>query len=114
MHTKALLARSLVLALALTAATGALAGQQTGQITELITRASDGLVYVHMNGTASGRPGCASQQVYWMIKDENSAAGKRQLAILIAARAMGKTITIYGAGTCTRWPDGEDINEISF
>lgn len=87
------------------------AGTQTGQITRLIIRASDGLVYFHMSGTATNKPACAKYE-YWMIKLEDSPAGKRQLAALLAAKSASQTITVVGANTCTRWNDGEDIEEI--
>jgi len=93
--------------------TSAFGGEQTGQITLLLTRASDGLVYFYMSEAPTGRPACATQP-YWMIKDENSAAGKRQLAVLLMARATGKVITVIGSNTCSRWSDGEDVGTISY
>jgi hypothetical protein len=45
-----------------------------------------------------------------MIKNENSVAGKSQISLLLAAQAAGKPVAITGAGTCTRWGDGEDID----
>lgn len=44
-----------------------------------------------------------------MIRDENSAVGKRQLALLMMAQATNRAVAIIGIGTCTRWQDGEDI-----
>lgn len=112
-HLRAVALPVAAFALVLLGTTSAFAGQQTGQVTELITRANDGLIYFFMSGPASGRPGCATAP-YWMIKDENSPAGKRQLAILLAARTSGRSVTVTGSNTCTRWPDGEDVNEISY
>lgn len=89
------------------------AGSQTGKVTQLIVRASDGLVYFFLSGPASGRPECATQP-YWMIKDENSAAGKRQLALLLTVRAADQVITVSGTSTCTRWGNGEDIDNIIY
>jgi hypothetical protein len=91
----------------------ALAGSQTGKIAQLYIRASDGLVYFNLSGPVSGRPACASNS-YWMIKDENSAAGKRQTALLLTARATDQVITVYGSSTCTRWGDGEDVDLIAY
>ncbi len=87
------------------------AGQITGVVNWVMARASDGLTYVSVTGTASGQPSCATHG-YWMIADENSEAGKKQYAMLLEAKATGATITIYGTNTCTRWPDGEDIDAI--
>lgn len=105
--------KALVVSIFAITSISAIAGQQTGQVTRVMARASDGLTYFFMSGAASGRPSCATNS-YWMIKDENSAAGKRQIAMLIAARSTGQEITVEGAGTCSRWPDGEDVNFIGY
>lgn len=89
------------------------AGQQTGQVIGVHVRASDGLIYFFITGSAAGRPGCATQP-YWIIKNETSTTGRQQLAQLLAARASGATITVTGLNTCTRWGDGEDVDEITF
>jgi hypothetical protein len=91
----------------------AFAGQQTGQVTQVVVRASDGLVYFYMSGTPSGRAPCATN-TYWIIKDENSAAGKRQLAVLLMARETGQQVIVGGGNTCTRWSDGEDVEFIRY
>jgi hypothetical protein len=87
------------------------AGTQQGFITAIYVRASDGLIVFHVSGTPQNKPGCA-QLNYWIIRDENSTAGKQQLAQLLTAHALGSTVTVYGANTCTRWPDGEDVETI--
>lgn len=89
----------------------AAAGTQTGQVTKLQTRASDNLVYFYLTGTPSDRPACATYP-YWMIKDETSDTGKRQFAMLMAAYVSGRSVTVHGAGTCTRWGDGEDVDYV--
>lgn len=99
--------------LSFSASHSALAGSQTGRIVHLHVRASDGLVYVVLDGALSGRPACATI-AYWMIKNETSSTGKQQLAQLLAAKASGQEITIVGTNTCSRWHDGEDIDEIIF
>lgn len=48
-----------------------------------------------------------------MIKDEKSLTGKQQLAVLMQAQATGQQVAISGGNTCSRWSDGEDINELS-
>lgn len=87
------------------------AGQVTGTVTGLIVRSSDGLVYVTLSGTRTGGPTCATYP-YFMIADENSNSGKKQFAMLLAAKASNSTITIVGRNTCVRWNDGEDIDSI--
>lgn len=88
------------------------AGQQTGQVTQVRVRASDGLNYFELSEGHTGRPTCATH-AYWMIKDETSDAGKKQLALLLSAKLSGATVTVTGSNTCTRWGDGEDANEIA-
>ncbi|NIA55772.1 hypothetical protein HAV22_19235 [Massilia sp. TW-1] len=93
------------------ASIAAFAGSQSGQVKNVIIRASDGLVYVEVTGTAENKPGCATHS-YWMIKDEKSLTGRQQLASLLLAQANGQTVSIIGNGSCTRWSDGEDIDYI--
>lgn len=89
------------------------AGTQTGLVTEIAVRAADGLVTFKLSNSAGyTRPACASLTSYWIIRDENSEAGKRQLALLMMARAEKLPVTVVGSGTCMRWPDGEDVNTL--
>lgn len=88
------------------------AGVQTGKVVSVTVRSSDGLVYFQIDGTPQGKPACATNN-YWMIKNENSVAGKQQHATLLAAKLAGKTISIYGLNQCTRWGDGEDVDAIT-
>ena len=87
------------------------ASLQTGQVTTIIVRARDGLIYLYVSGTATGHPPCATGG-YWMIKDENSNAGKQQLPVLIAAQAANRTVTLTGMNTCARWVNGENIESV--
>lgn len=86
-------------------------GEVTGIVARLIVRASDGLTYVYIDGTPTGQPACAARG-YWMIMDETSEAGRKQYAMLLAAATKGTPVIVTGNNTCTRWPDGEDINYI--
>jgi hypothetical protein len=90
------------------------AGTQTGTVTDVIVRASDGLIYFSLNGTTTGSPNCAVGGGYWVIKDENSNSGKQQYAMLLAAHASGQKVGVAGLGTCTRWSNLEDVNYIVF
>src|SRR5882672_3886970 len=85
------------------------AGTVTGTVTQIFLRDSDGLMYVALSGTPSGRPACASATNYWMVPNETTDSGKRLYAALLAAKMSGRTIVIVGKNTCTRWLDGEDI-----
>lgn len=87
------------------------AGSASGAINYIIVR--PGLVYFQVNAANQGRPACAAGTNYYMIKDENSAYGKQQLALLLTAKSSGRTIVVEGAGQCTKYPDGEDVHSIS-
>ena len=98
--------------LAISCVTDAVAGSQGGQVVELSVCSSDGLVYFKVSGgTRANSPSCATAN-YWVIQNENSEAGKKQLALLLAARISGQNITVLGENSCTRWADGEDVKEI--
>ena len=91
----------------------AYASDYLGKVSVIHVRDADGLIWVYIEGTRTGeRPTCADKE-YLVIKNENSPAGQRQLALLMMAQASDKTVFIEGARTCTRWGDGEDINMLS-
>ena len=87
------------------------AGTQSGKIVWLQTRESDGLVAVQLDGVRYNKPSCATYD-YWIVKNENSENGKKNYSLLLAAYMSGKAVYIDGLNTCSRWPDGEDINVI--
>ena len=74
---------------------------------------SDGLHWFVLEGVHSNKPSCAANQNYWMIKNENSQAGKTQISMLIAAHSAGRSVAVDGANSCTRWGDGEDADTIT-
>jgi hypothetical protein len=86
------------------------AGNQTGKVKEIHVR-NDNLHWVILEGTHASKPACAGAN-YWMIENESSAGGKGQLAVLLAAQAQGKPVSISGTNTCSRWGDGESIGEL--
>ena len=49
---------------------------------------------------------------YWMVRDENSNAGKGHFAMLMGAKLAAKAVAIQGSNACTRWVDGEDIEYV--
>jgi hypothetical protein len=98
--------------ISLAVSTVCVAGNQAGTIADIFVRASDGLIYFVVNGSAkAGAPSCATFS-YWIIRDENSNAGKLQYEMILSAQATGKTITVIGSNSCTRWSDGEDVDSL--
>ncbi len=96
---------------AVTMASACWAGNASGVVTSLLVRDSDGLVLVTLSGSTAGAPACATH-TYWIIRDENSESGQRQYALLLAAQMSGTAVQIIGANKCSRWSDGEDIDEL--
>lgn len=89
------------------------AGKSSGYVDSVLVRDSDGLVYFFLRDEVvmSQKPSCATKK-YWMVKNENSTAGKNQLSLLMAAQMAGKKVKVYGYNTCERWSDGEDVNTV--
>lgn len=88
-------------------------GEQSGKVDVLYARGSDNLHLVTLTGGGLkvDSPACATEG-YWLIKDEKSAAGRSQFSQLLSAKISGKTVSISGMNTCSRWGDGEDIDVI--
>jgi len=84
---------------------------QDGTVLQIRVRATDGLVYVYINGPRTTAPGCATD-TFFSVANETSVSGRQQLAMLTMAQAAGKRVTIYGTGACARWPSAEDIAEV--
>jgi hypothetical protein len=93
--------------------TQAFSAERYGRVKEINVRASDGMTWIVIDGTVSGTaPQCATHE-YMMIRDENSAGGKSQIAILMSAFMAKINVHIQGNMTCIRWGDGEDIESIT-
>lgn len=88
------------------------AANQSGPIDYVSVRERDGLVYFKLKADApADHPACSTRN-YWMVANENSPVGRMQLAALLAAKSSGASVTVIGSGTCTRWPDGENLDEL--
>jgi hypothetical protein len=96
-------------------------GVQSGLVASLDFRSgdigtpSDSLVVVNLSPTSpiTGAPACVRYS-YWFIRDAKSEIGKQQIALLMTAKSLGRSVTITGTGACTRWGDGEDIWNINW
>lgn len=80
-----------------------------------LTYRSDGIVFVYINGTRTGtKPACAtagSGTYFRFAVNSTTAAGKSQLAGLIAAHAAGEKIWLNGTGDCDVYSDTESLLE---
>jgi hypothetical protein len=98
-----------------------LAGTQTAQVADISIRtgdvgtSEDSLVIVNLAATPAktGSPACATF-AYWIIRDAKSEVGKQQIALLMTAKAQARPVTIYGTDSCSRWPNGEDIRQVTW
>jgi hypothetical protein len=93
----------------------AIAGTDTGFVEDISVRDSDGLIVVNLLFELPrpfNHPACAVRP-YWIIPDEASDSGKRLFKILLAAHVAGHRVTIRGKNTCSRVPDGEDIEDVN-
>ena len=86
--------------------------RQIGTIDRVHVRTTDGMIYFYAEGDRTPRPACATQP-NWVLASEAAPGTKQQLALLMLAQSTGRTVFVWGTGTCTRWPDGEDVREIA-
>lgn len=91
-------------------------GVDGATITSIMVRATDGLIQISWTGgTTNGtRPSCVGSYAsnLYALKDETSATGKLQLAMLLTAKVLNKPVNIWGIGDCGRWPDIESLNQV--
>ncbi len=91
----------------------ALSSTQEGTIDWIDIR-ENGVVHFSLIGTRTTVVGtCAEANPhFWVIKDENSQAGKYQMSVILAAKLSQNIISITGTGLCTRITDGEDVRNL--
>lgn len=86
-------------------ATSAHAGSSSGKVTTLLVNSSNFLFFTV--GTKIGSPLCGNNNE-WAI-NLATAQGKSIYALLLAAKALDKNVTISGNNTCNNWGDREDV-----
>lgn len=107
--------RTLAIVLTLGVASSAMAGAvSNAKITKVLASGGAGaafFVYVDIAPTTAAAA-CATQttSAYRWALDPSTAAGKAGIAAILMAQATGKTITVYGTGTCTVWSDTENVS----
>lgn len=81
------------------------AGASTGKVTFMIINSTNYLFVTA--GTKTGSPSCGNNNE-WTV-NLNTAQGKSLYAMLLAAQAQDKTVSIVGNNTCSQWADREDV-----
>ncbi len=71
---------------------------------------NNGVVLFLMSVTRGAVPGCATPQPTRWAFNGATAAGQAKLSLLLTAYASGKSITVYGTGTCLDFPDTETLD----
>jgi hypothetical protein len=111
--------RAAIASLVLAAASAAHAGgTQTGTVlmhhtTYAANASSAGIaMFVLVGGGAKvDKPACNTYQERWAFNNASPAA-RYHHAVLLAAVASGKTVTVWGTGLCDVWSDSETIMDV--
>lgn len=88
----------------------AVAGQSTGKVEHIISN-SGGQIFFRA-GDMPQQPGCSQNAWAFDMNGANAAGGKAMLAVIIAAQAQGKQITVIGKGVCDVWGDRESVSYV--
>ena len=73
--------------------------QYGGHITSYLPQ-SGGQMFFTSDGPRDSVPGCAAQDVRWVI-DDTTPAGQALVAGLLTAYALHKTVDVVGTGNCS-------------
>jgi hypothetical protein len=71
---------------------------------------TNGVVLFWTTGTRANIPDCGKGNASRFAVNGSTAAGKVQVAALLAAYSMGKKIAVWGTGDCEVWHDTETVN----
>lgn len=80
------------------------AGTSGGVVTLLMAHAHD--IVIFSAGTHERKPSCSVINDEWALS-LTTPTGKAMYAILLLAKAQGKTVSVQGTGVCTAWLDRE-------
>src|SRR5215831_18653833 len=58
-------------------------------------------IYFALSPAPTGQPACVNASSYQFVFDPTTSDGKALYAALLTAKATGKSISVYGTGTCT-------------
>jgi len=83
-----------------------LAGSGLGTASNVAVQ-NNGVALFSINGTRTGAPSCATTNRFAFAA--NTSAGQNMLATLLTGYGLGRSISVFGDGTCTTWPDSENV-----
>lgn len=88
-----------------------MASEQTGTVVDIRVSSPGALnpTHVLLSGTRT-KNGCATLD--WWQLNTDTAVGKNLLATLLMAKASGKSVTLWGNGSCTLRTDMEDVLQV--
>lgn len=86
-------------------------GNSTGPVTVPLLGAINGVFYFKA-GTPASQPSCVTILGQPWVLNLKTDGGKAAYAMLLSAMAQGKTVTIYGNGTCDLWGDRETVDAV--
>jgi len=84
------------------------ASDQTGLVMDIRVGES----HVHIDGTYNTPFPACSASGWWWAFDTNTSTGKAMLAVLLTAKVTGKTVILWGDGSCLR-PGMEKLIQVS-
>lgn len=82
----------------------AFAGNSNGQVTHVMAHASE--IIIFEAGSHTGKPACSTSGEGWALSLSTNS-GRAMYALILMARAQGKTINVLGTGNCSAWGDRE-------
>lgn len=87
-------------------ANAAFAGVSSGQVTQVMAHVGD--IIIFEAGSHTGKPACSTSGDGWALSLSTNT-GRSMYALILMARAQGKTITVVGEnpGVCSAWGDRE-------
>jgi hypothetical protein len=85
-------------------------GSGNGTIVFVLSNFS-GQVFFKTNGMQS-QPSCATDGWAFDMNGSAASGGKAMLALLIAAQAAGKQVSVVGKGVCDVWGDRESVSYV--
>lgn len=82
----------------------AVAGGSSGTVTMVMAHA--GNIVMFDAGVHTEKPACSVVGNQWALS-LSTDDGKAKYAMLLAAAAQNKKVSVYGTGLCSAWPDRE-------